>query len=162
MLKLRWLSFLVIVLASLLLSVGASACSGAQDIGADQKNTIIVQAVAYQTEWGIYKADSYEVTRLRKGDIIYGMLPGQSAFYTDKATVDAGKSSYEALYSLLQIRPHPVYGYRTKLGKYEVLEDMNVASGKITANREITVDGKTEFLGNGGGFQYVVFDFEKS
>jgi hypothetical protein len=155
----KWLTSLLIVLICLLSIVVTAACSGTQDIGADQKKAIIAQATAYQTEGNVYKADAYQVMKLKKGDIIYGMLPGQSAFYADKATVEAGKSSYKALYALMQIRPHPVYGYRTKLGKYEVLEDIYVASGKILANKEITIDGKTEFLGDGGGFQYLVFDF---
>ena len=66
------------------------------------------------------------------------------------------------LYALLQVRPHPIYGYRTQLGKYEVLADMYVAAGKALANKEIFIDGKTEDLGNGDGFQYLVLDYKES
>jgi hypothetical protein len=131
-------------------------------ISAPEQQAIIDKAVAYQTEGGVYNADSYIVTQLEKGAVIYGMLPGQSVFYTDKGTVDAGKGSYKAMYSLMQIRPHPVYGYRTKLGKYEVLQDMYVATGKCFANETITVDGVTETLGEGGAIQHVIFDYETS
>jgi hypothetical protein len=127
-----------------------------------QKQDIMGKAIAYQTEGGVYKADTYQVCKLKKGDVIYGTLPGQSAFYTDQTTVEKANGSYISLYKLLQIRPHPVYGYRTKVGKYEVLQDMYLACGSALANREITVDGKTENLGDGGGYQYVILDFANS
>jgi hypothetical protein len=158
MLKANRLISLIIIIALLLSIVALSGCS-LQDMDATAKASLISQAVGYQTQGGVYSADSYEVVKLKKGDTIFGMLPGQSVFYTDQATLKEGQGSYKTLYSLLQIRPHPVYGYRTKLGKYQVLDDMHVAAGRCLANRTITIEGKTENLGNGGGYQYVVFDF---
>ena len=152
--------FTLILLLSILPLSGCGTTAKAQDISPNEKQAIIAQAISYQTEGGVYQADTYEVAKLNKGDIIYGMLPGQSAFYLDKATADMGKGSYKTLYALLQIRPHPVYGYRINLGKYEVLEDMYVACGSCLANKMITIDGKNENLGDGGGFQYVIFDYE--
>jgi hypothetical protein len=90
------------------------------------------------------------------------MLPCQSVFYADKATVDKAHGSYKTIYSLLQIRPHPVYGDRTKVGKYEVLANMHVAAGTCLANKTITVDGNVEDLGDGSGFQYVILDYENT
>lgn len=154
-------NFVSILLAlALLLSVAATGCTQMQGVSEKDRQEITAAAISYQTEGGVYKADSYEVVKLSKGDIIYGLLPGQSAFYTDQTTVDMGKGSYKTLYSLLQVRPHPVYGYRTRLGKYEVLEDMYVAGGTCLANKTITIDGKTETLGDGGGFQYVILDYQ--
>ncbi len=150
MLKLKKLVPVLLVTVLLLIAV-LSGCSQTQDITGEERQAIIAAAVSYQTEGGVYNADSYEVVKLAKGDIIYGMLPGQSVFYGDKATVDKAQGSYKTLYSLLQICPHPVYGYRTKVGKYEVLADMT-----------ITVDGKVETLGDGGGFQYVILDYENT
>jgi hypothetical protein len=151
--------FFVILLLAILVPSG---CQGAAlDIPTEQRQAIIAQAINYQTEGGVYQADTYTVTQLKKGENIYGMLPGQSVFYMNKAAVDKGQGSYKTLYALAQIRPHPVYGYRTKMGKYEVLEDLYVACGTCQANKTITIDGKNEYLGEGGGFQYVVFDYEK-
>ena len=161
MLKLKKMVPVLLVTVLLLASV-LSGCSQTQDITGEERQAIIAAAVSYQTEGGVYNADSYEVVKLAKGDIIYGMLPGQSVFYGDKATVDKAQGSYKTLYSLLQICPHPVYGYRTKVGKYEVLADMHVAAGTCLANKTITVDGKVETLGDGGGFQYVVLDYENT
>jgi hypothetical protein len=145
----------------MVLSLVVTALSGCHGGGLPEsdRQAIISAAVSYQTEGNVYHADSYEVVKLKKGEIIYGLLPGQSVFYADKATVDKGNGSYKSLYALLQVRPHPVYGYRTKLGKYEAQADMYVASGICRANTTITIDGKTENLGAGGGFQYVVFDY---
>lgn len=158
--KLAGILFTLILLLSILPLSGCGTIAKTPDILEKERQAIVAQAISYQTEGGVYQADSYEVTKLKKGDIIYGMLPGQSVFYLDKATADTGKGSYKILYALAQIRPHPVYGYRTKLGKYEVLEDMYVAAGRCLANKTITIDGKTETLGDGGGFQYVIFDYE--
>jgi hypothetical protein len=127
-----------------------------------EKMDLIDRTIAYQTDGNVYHADNYEVVKLDKGNIIYGLLPGQSVFYTDRASLEAGQGSYKTLYRLLQIRPHPVYGYRTKAGKYEVQADIYVAAGTCRANREIIVDGKTEIMGDGGGYQYVIFDFTKN
>ncbi len=151
----------LILVTVLLLSLAAlTGCSQVLAISDQEQKAIIDAAVAYQTDDNIYHADTYDVTKLSKGDIIYGTLPGQSVFYTDQATVNAANCSYKTIYQLTQIRPHPTYGYRTKLGKYEVLEDMYVACGKCMANKTITIDGQNENLGEGGGFQYVVFDYK--
>ena len=80
----------------------------AKDITDSEKQALIDRTIRYQTEGDIYHADSYTVVKLKKGDIIYGMLPGQSVFYTDQATLDSAKGSYKTMYELLQIRPHPV------------------------------------------------------
>jgi hypothetical protein len=157
-LKIFRLISLVLLLFLLSSAAVLTGCS-LQDISVMEKQAIIDKAVSYQTEGSTYSADSYQAVKLKKGNIIYGMLPGQSVFYTDQGTVDKGQGSYKTLYSLLQIRPHPVYGYRTKLGKYEVTEDVYVAAGNCLANKKITVEGKPEDLGEGGGYQYVVFDF---
>ena len=158
--KLAGILFMLLFLLSIVIFSGCGTTAKTQDISQNEKQSIIAQAISYQTKGGVYNADTYEVTKLKKGDIIYGMLPGQSAFYLDNATKDLGKGSYKTIYALAQIRPHPVYGYRTILGKYEVLEDMYVACGICLANKTITIDGKNEKLGDGGGFQYVIFDYE--
>ena len=131
----------------------------AKEITDSEKQAMIDRTNRYQTEGDIYHADSYTVVKLKKGDIIYGMLPGQSVFYTDQATLDSANGSYKTMYQLLQIRPHPVYGYRTKVGKYAVQADCYVTAGLCQANREISIDGKAEVLGDGGAYQYVVFDY---
>lgn len=127
------------------------------DIGEAEENAIVSEAVDIQAGDGSsYKADTFCVVELKAGDVIYGMLPGQSAFYTDAATVEACRGSYTTMYEMLQMLPHPEFGYREQLGSYTVKEDIWAAAGYCLANS--TIDG--EFAGPGGGFQFVIPDYE--
>lgn len=131
----------------------------AQDgqISGIEEQEIIAAAVALQTSGGTYQADAFHVVRLAAGQTIYGMLPGQSAFYTDLATVEECGGSYVKMYEKLQMLPHPEYGYREQLGVYQVKEDMWVATGQCLANS--VIDGQE--AGEGGGTQYVIPDYEE-
>lgn len=131
---------------------------GAPDISIEEQQQIIADAKAMQTDSG-YNADDYHVIKLRKGAKIYGMMPGQSAWYTDIDSVINSGFSYVTMYEGLQISPHPVYGYRTKLSTYEVIEDINIAAGKCLANRFVNTDGGLKYLGEGGYTQYIIPDF---
>jgi hypothetical protein len=112
----------------------------------------IKAAKADQLRWG-YNADHWIPKQLKKGDRIFGGLPGQSAYYTDSVTVDAANGSREALFRSLQIKPHPEFGYRPKIGIYEVIKDMEVPGGIVKANPA---------LGPGGGGQVFIDDFGTS
>lgn len=140
------------------LTLEAEAFSSVPDISAEDAEAIEEAAVALQTEGDYYNADSFSVVELKKGDLIYGMLPGQSAFYSDLSTVEECGGSYVKMYEKLQMLPHAEYGYREQLGVYEVNEDMWAAIGWCLANSEI--DGT--YAGAGGGVQYVVPDFESA
>lgn len=138
------------------LAMEASLYTYVPAIGAEAAQEIADAAVAMQTDGGTYSADVFHAVQLKAGDIIYGMLPGQSSFYTDLATVEICDGSYVEMYRRLQMLPHPEFGYREQLGEYKVLEDTWVASGFCLANSEI--DGT--WAGPGGGLQYVIADYE--
>jgi hypothetical protein len=89
------------------------------------------------------------------------MMPGQSSWYTDQDSVIESRFSYIAIYEGLQIAPHPVYGYRTQLSTYRVVEDINIATGKCLANRFINTDKGIVYLGEGGYTQYIIPDFKE-
>ncbi len=155
----------VVILILLLLFV-LSACTAVQDSKvnndptlqlrsislSEQHKKLIEDAKAMQTQSG-YGGDEYTVITLKKGTVIYGMMPGQSAWYTDKESVDKSGNSYKKLYEGMQIAPHPKFGYRTKLASYEVLGDMEVAYGKCLANRKVKSNDAEVFLGDGGYIQ---------
>lgn len=153
--KQKSLVLLALIAMTLLLSACTSAGGSGQGLTADEEEAIINQAVSLQTEGDTYEADSFDVTQLKKGDQIYGMLPGQSAFYTNQATVEQAGGSYVKMYQLLQMLPHPEYSYRTQLGTYEVQEDMWVATGLCLVNSQVS----GQFTGDGGGAQFVVPDY---
>lgn len=102
-----------------------------------------------------YAADEYRVTVLKKGSKVYGLLKGQSAWYTTKEMVE--KSGYDQLTINhgLQIPPDPVRGYRTHVAEYLVKEDIVVPVGQALNNTYYN----GAFLGNGGYTQYYISQF---
>lgn len=94
--------------------------------------------------------DDWGRTVLPKGSIVYGGYPGQSAFYTDLATVKASKLNAESLFQSLQVSPHPVRGYRPQVQAYRVLDEINVPSASVLANPQ---------FGPGGGAQFYIQSF---
>jgi hypothetical protein len=47
----------------------------------------------------------------------------------------------EIFWKGLQVKPDPFYGYRLKVVKYEILEDVYVPSGKALANTNLGPGG---------------------
>lgn len=112
--------------------------------------TITKKASKWQGKGHYPGVDNWKMGRLKKGDIIYGGVPGQSEFYLSKVSIDAAKGSKEALWKSAQVKAHDVFGYRSKIQKYEVLEDIDIASSIVRANPH---------LGKGGAVQYFVDNF---
>lgn len=100
-----------------------------------------------------YNPDSWKMVELHKGDIVYGGLPGQSAFYTNEHSVLVSNFHKEDLFQILQVQAHPEYGYRPVLGKYMVTKEIRVPFGSVQAN---------PLLGGGSGHQYFINNFTNS
>ena len=83
---------------------------------------------------------------LKKGDVVFGGLPGQSAFYTDQATVLAAHGDTQLLSESLQIQPHPIKGYRGNIGIYTIQKDFRVPAGLVHSNPEYGVGGGQQFF----------------
>ena len=96
--------------------------------------------------------DRWRDITLKKGTIIYGGEPGQSAFYTTGSAITRVGDSATDLFQGLQVAPHPVYGYRPAITAYEVMDDVPAAFGRTLANPQ---------NGVGGLPQVVVPDFSK-
>jgi RHS repeat-associated protein len=99
-----------------------------------------------QVRWG-YAADEWGMATLKQGARVYGGIPGQSAYYTSEQTLASSGLSRESLFQSLQVKPHPVFGYRPQMGVYEVVSDIAVPSGVVRANPA---------LGPGEGTQYFI------
>lgn len=78
--------------------------------------------------------DRFRDILLRKGTVIYGGHPGQSAFYTTASALRRSGNSASALFDGLQVLRHRNLGYRTRFAAYEVLEDTPAAFGLAIAN----------------------------
>lgn len=108
-----------------------------------------------------YAVDEFATTSLQKGAKVYGLVPGQSAWYTNIEALESSGGSYKKMYEGLQIAPHEVRGYRKELAVYEVVEDITVASGQALANKTINTSQGIKYLGEGGFTQYVIPDQTK-
>lgn len=99
---------------------------------------------------GGYRPDEWTMTTLRKGDVVYGGLPGQSAFYTDRETLMNGHYGQKSVFESIQSRPHGKFGYRPGMGVYEVTGDVRAPTGKALANTA---------YGKGGGRQFYIQNY---
>jgi filamentous hemagglutinin len=98
-------------------------------------------------------SDEWGLTSLNKGDQVIGGLPGQSSYYTTFDTLEASGSSRETLFQSLQVSPHPEFGYRPKVGVYELQQELpKVPTGTVNANPN---------LGPGGGDQHWIRDYSE-
>jgi hypothetical protein len=120
---------------------------------ANRASNFAVYAAREEQAIAGYAPDTWEMATLRKGSLVYGGTPGQSAFYTDFPTVRTSRLDANNLFGSLQVRPHPAYGFRSSLRAYRVLEDIRVPRGLALNN---------PMLGSGGGVQYYVPQFEKT
>jgi filamentous hemagglutinin len=98
-----------------------------------------------------YSADAWRSITLQPGSIVYGGIPGQSAYYTDLATVKASGLNAQALFDSLQVAPHPVYGFRPAVQAYRIVTEINIPAGRALSNPA---------YGGGGGVQYFILNFD--
>ncbi len=138
-----------------------------QDVIAEQKaaqkmckeaRTVVQQAQQSQTTGG-YKADQFQATLLKKGDIVYGLRDGQSNWYFPQKYVDLSQKDQVTLNQGLQIPPHKTMGYRKKIGTYVVKNDIYVASGYANNNVYYNTGNQNIYLGEGGYYQYYIHDY---
>ncbi len=99
-----------------------------------------------------YAFDAWSMTSLSAGSIVYGGIPGQSAFYTDAATVIASGGSRTSLFQSLQVAPNPLRGYRPAVNMYQVMSDIRVPTGAALSNPA---------LGPGGGTQFFISNYSQ-
>jgi len=78
--------------------------------------------------------DRFRDITLKKGTLLYGGFPGQTAFYTTSSALRRAGESADRLFGGLQVRKHAIFGYRTRVAAYEVTEDTQAAMGLAIAN----------------------------
>jgi hypothetical protein len=95
-----------------------------------------------------YNADEWTMIHLKKGDIVYGGLPGPSRYYTTEETALNSKGSKDIFSQSLQIHSHPNLGYRSDVGIYQIMQDMSVPKGIARANPHLGVGESEQFFIN--------------
>lgn len=93
--------------------------------------------------------DNWENKTLERGDLVAGLLPGQSNYYTPLSSLSITNFSQDALYQMLQIQINPNYGMRGEVGIYQLLRSQEVGISTVGANTD---------YGPGGLIQYFIPD----
>lgn len=97
--------------------------------------------------------DDWFAVEIDMGRVVLGGLPGQSAFYSILQTYYLSGGIKEAYWKMLQVKPHPVFGYRSLLGCFQINYRIHVAISKTLANPQ---------YGAGGGWQLYIPDYSTS
>ena len=105
----------------------------------------IASAKKIQTKYG-YNPDTFEMKLYPKGQRFVGGLPGQSGFYTTEDSLMKSGFSRTKLFKGLQVEPHPILGYRPKVGIYELQEDANLPTGIVRANEQFGEGGLNQIV----------------
>lgn len=90
--------------------------------------------------------DRFRDITLKKGTIIYGGEPGQSAFYTTGSAFRRVGDSATDLWRGLQVKPHKARGYRSDITAYEVIDDVPAAFGRALNNSQISPGGLPQIV----------------
>ncbi|MES9876893.1 MAG: hemagglutinin repeat-containing protein [Candidatus Sedimenticola sp. 1PA] len=118
----------------------------------DSSNIDIFHAKSVQIESG-YNADDWLRGSLKEGEVIYSLSPNRKPeFFTSLETLQAGSFDSSAVSRALQVKEHPIFGYRPDVTGYRVTNDFDLLFGKTRANPQ---------FGPGGGDQYLIKDYEK-
>lgn len=90
--------------------------------------------------------DKYRDITIKKGKIIYGGAPGQGNFYTTESALKRADYNAQKYFDGVQVRPHPVYGYRPGVTVYRVKEDVPSAFGITRANPQHGAGGLPQIV----------------
>ncbi|HRE39965.1 MAG TPA: hypothetical protein PLG90_01435 [Ignavibacteria bacterium] len=97
--------------------------------------------------------DDWFAVEIKFGMVMLGGLPGQSAFYSIIKTYEESGGNKESYWKLVQVKPHPVFGYRPNLGVYQNNQKIKAAISKTLANPQ---------FGSGGGWQIYISNYDSA
>ena len=100
------------------------------------RNTPAWKARGWQGSGDYPGIDKWRTKNLKKGSIVYGGVPGQSEFYLSQKSLNLANGSKERLWKSAQVKPHDIYGYRSQVQAYEVLEDVDIGFSIVEANMQ--------------------------
>jgi hypothetical protein len=90
--------------------------------------------------------DKYREITLRAGTVVYGGVPGQSAFYLTERALRLSGGTQSGLYDGLQIEVNKKFGKRPGVTAYRVTKDTQVAIGVAAANPQLGAGGLTQVV----------------
>jgi hypothetical protein len=115
-----------------------------------EDTAVIAHAKSGQGHGSYPGVDDWFSVRIDSGVTVWGGLPGQSSYYSIIATYDSANGEKVAYWKLLQVKPHPVFGYRPYIGGYRLTKTIHAAISRTLANSQ---------YGDGGGWQIYIQNY---
>ena len=89
--------------------------------------------------------DDYVDMNMHKGDILYRGEPNGTEYFTTLDAVE-GSGHYATTYlEGLQVKPHPIYGFRGQVSGYQFTKTVTVGYGQALANPQFGSGGLDQF-----------------
>ena len=89
--------------------------------------------------------DDYVDMNMHKGDILYRGEPNGTEYFTTLDAVEGSGRNATTLFEGLQVKPHPIYGFRGQVSGYQFTKTVTVGYGQALANPQFGSGGLDQF-----------------
>ena len=89
--------------------------------------------------------DNYVDMNMHKGDILYRGEPNGTEYFTTLDAVEGSGRNATTLFEGLQVKPHPIYGFRGQVSGYQFTKTVTVGYGQALANPQFGSGGLDQF-----------------
>ncbi len=125
--------------------VGATIDKTVTCITANIKTSPSVLANSQQGYGNYPGVDKYKNTTIKEGSVIYRGEPNGSGYFTNQNSIIKSGQNAKTLFEGLQVKPHDVYGYRSKMQGYKATIDIPAAQGKALQNPQYGAGGFKQY-----------------
>ena len=89
--------------------------------------------------------DDYVDVNMHKGDILYRGEPNGTEYFTTLDAIEDSGRNATTLFEGLQVKPHPIYGFRGQVSGYKFTKTVTVGYGQALANPQFGTGGLEQF-----------------
>ena len=89
--------------------------------------------------------DDYVDVNMHKGDILYRGEPNGTEYFTTLDAIEDSGRNATTLFEGLQVKPHPIYGFRGQVSGYKFTKTVTVEYGQALANPQFGTGGLEQF-----------------
>ena len=89
--------------------------------------------------------DDYVDVNMHKGDILYRVEPNGTEYFTTLDAIEDSGRNATTLFEGLQVKPHPIYGFRGQVSGYKFTKTVTVGYGQALANPQFGTGGLEQF-----------------
>lgn len=114
---------------------------------------IVNHASRWQGQGDYPGVDKWFAVKIVPHHDVYGGLPGQSAFYSIKQTLLNSQYNKVTYWKMLQVKENVQFGYRPKVGEYDIEDTITAAISIVEANPQ---------FGPGGAWQLYIENYDST